>query len=176
MLVHGDRAITVSPRPAARTASRETPSSAAGLLERAMAERLLQPLADRLEVDPQRRERIAVDPRRPQSGQERAVRDVSVCDTELVKDSARASFRVAGEGEQQVLGADVSVAEPPRLISASDEVPLGRPDRRDTRPKSSAEQPHRDLLPGLEAEPTPAFVPCADGTPLCRHRRRHRPT
>src|SRR5207247_9008420 len=119
----------------------------------------------------QRRERIAGDPGRPQSGQERGVRDVSVCDTELAKDSARAAFRVAREGEQHVLSADVSVAEPARLVSASDEVPLGWPDRRGARPKPSAQQPHRDLLPGL-GWPSPYFwcTACLDtlrGAAVC---------
>jgi hypothetical protein len=93
-------------------------AAAAGVLERARPELLLEALAHRLEVDPQRRQRVRVDPGQA-GGDTRPERllDCIRADAELPQDRRGASVPVADQ--QQVLRADVGVPEPAGLTLRS---------------------------------------------------------
>jgi hypothetical protein len=95
-------------------------AAAAGVLERARPELLLKALAHRLEVDPQRRQRVRVDPGQA-GGDTRPERllDGIRADAELPQDRRGAPVPVADQHQQQVLRADVVVPEPAGLTLRS---------------------------------------------------------
>src|SRR4029453_16470647 len=95
-------------RDAADTTARLIEHASANLPAGPATERLFQLFAHLLEVDPQLRERVRVDARRPDSGQERGVRDVRAGDAELAENPRRTTLRITGQREQQVFRADVA--------------------------------------------------------------------
>src|SRR5207244_1328514 len=111
---------------------RDAEAAAAGLLERTGPEGLLQSLAHNLEIDAQRRQRVRVDARRARAGAKPAgerLLDRVRADPKFLEDASRALVGVANQRQQHVLGADVVVAEPACLVSATRKVGLGRADR-----------------------------------------------
>src|SRR5918994_5254651 len=127
-------------------------------LERTRPEGLLQALAHGLEVDPQGGERFWVDLRLGGAQPAREpLFDRVGADAELPQHCGGAAVRVADQDEQHVLGADVAMPEPARLLGASREVRLRGSGCLGTRAGTAAwEQPHRSLR-RLRRSPVPYF-------------------
>ena len=68
-------------------ARHDAKAARAGLLERARPERLFQPFAHAVEVDPERRKRVGVDSPRRRAGEAGRLGDVAVAHIELPKAS-----------------------------------------------------------------------------------------
>src|SRR5205814_2168070 len=118
-------------------------------------------VAYRLEVDSQRRQRLRVDPRvRSTTFFQPAGKlsfDCVVGCADAVEQPRGRAVGVADEDVENVFGTDVVVAKPPRLLRASEQVPLGRPDRLHPWCTAAAlEQSHR-LLRRRRASRVPYF-------------------
>src|SRR5439155_5171160 len=133
----------------------------AAALECAPPKRLLQPLAHRVEVDPQLRQCLRIDLRGPcsrrQPARNRRVSRLGA-NTEPGEYTHRFAVRVADEHAQDVLGADVVVPEATRLFCTGREVSLrvGSGRLRSRAGTATVEQPHRSLR-RFRRSPLPYF-------------------